>query len=117
MTKEIQYRLGNETIIVQVSTLSDFEECKEDMKSPLKYGKAVLNPDINPNNYEKIVIKCVIEEPHKLIVTKQNKQSGEAICHEVVEQFIEESWKGKKLIQTESIFCNHFELQYKYIII
>jgi hypothetical protein len=115
MTKEIEYTIQNNTIIVNVSTHDAFGECKEDIQSPFKFMKQVLPPNVDPNLNEQVVIKCFIEEQHRAR-TANSQEGGQQICHTVVDEFIKQNWPDKKLHLIESIHCTQFEQQYKYVI-
>lgn len=117
MTKEIQHQVGSEIVKVQLTILKEFEECKEDMKSPFKNMKQVLPSGFDPNQYTTVIVKSEIYPEHRIPVLLSHKISGESVCHEVVNTFMKESYPGRKAENIETIFCNHFELQYKYIII
>lgn len=116
MTKEIEYKLGNKIVLVQVSTHSDFVDCIEDTPSPFKLGRTILSPEINIADFEKVVIKCFIEGSQRITILSNNGDSGQTICHNIVEQFVRENWSNADLKQVETINCSHFEQQYKYII-
>jgi hypothetical protein len=117
MEKNIEFKIAQsgESVTVGVSTHDDFLPCKEDMRSPFKHGKTILPPEIDPSKYRSVVIKCIIEGKDRTKVGMP-KLSGESICHEVVEQFVKDYFGAKKTVQTETVFCNHYEMQYKYII-
>jgi hypothetical protein len=117
MTKEIKYQLNDKTILVQVTTHNDFVNCIEDNPSPFKNSKILLSPETNIDEFEKVVIKCFLEKSQRTIILSERSESGEAICHQIAEQFIKENWTNKELKQIETINCSHFEQQYKYIII
>lgn len=117
MAIQVQHQVGSETVTVQVDILKAFEECKEDMKSPFKHMKQVNHPDFNPNNYENVFIKCEILPEHRIHKLLSHQVSGESVCHEVVNKFMKEKYPGKQFQQIESVFCNHFEMQYQYVVI
>lgn len=117
MQKITEYQLGNRLVKVHITTHNEFVKCFEDVPSPFKHGKTILNPQIDVNQYEKVVVKCFIEEEQRLPIVQQSSISGESICHTVVEEFIAENWKNHKLLQLETINCSHFEQQYKYLVI
>lgn len=119
MEKNIEYKIDKsvESVTVRLSTHDELLPCIEDMHSPFKHGKTVLPQGIDPIKYQSVVIKCIIEGKDRIKVTKAPGLSSESICHEVVEQFVKDYFSAKKLVQTETVFCNHFEMQYKYIIV
>ncbi len=119
MEKNIEFKIAQsgEYVTVRTSTHDEFIPCVEDMPSPFKHSKTALPSEIDPSKYKSIVIKCIIEGDEKTKVAKVPGLSGESICHEVVELFIKDNYKSNKLVQTETVLCNHYEMQYKYIIL
>ncbi len=119
MKKIVEHKLHfkNDTIKVEVSTHKDFIQCKKGDTSFFKSVKNTINPEINIDAREKVVIKCFIsnDERKKII----NKPLSEiTICHNVIGEFIKSNWnKGEQLIQMESLHCNKFDKQYKFVII
>lgn len=84
MTKELEYQLNDKTIFVQVSTHNEFINCLVYSPSPFKHGKTLLNTEIEINNFEKIVIKCLITEDYHLKIMQTNSVNGQTICHETI---------------------------------
>lgn len=109
---------SNETIEVEVTTNENFIECIEDNNSPFKHGKSFMDPKIEVEKYETIVIKCIIPENQRNKLFNYQAESSMKICYEVIDQFIKENWKNnEKLLELESLNCNHFEMQFKYLIL
>ncbi len=121
MKKIIQHKLHfrNDTINIEVSTHKGFIKCIEDEPSPFKSAKNIINPEIDIDSCEKIIIKCFIsEDERQKILSAPLSESGMGICHEVVEKFIKSNWnKGEQLLQMESLNCNQYEQQYKFAIL
>lgn len=117
MTIEIQHQVGSETITVHLTQLSQFEECKEDMKSPLKHMKMVTQQGFNPNQHQNVFFKCEIYPENRTMTLLSHRVSGESVCHEVAANYIKQTFPGRQSMNFESVFCNHFEMQYRYIII
>lgn len=105
MSIQVQHPVGAETVIVQLTILEGFEECKEDMKSPFKYMKQVNHPDFNPDQYENIFIKCEIYPEHRIKKLLNHQVSGESVCHEVVDGFMKANHPGKTVRQIEHVFA------------
>jgi hypothetical protein len=116
MTTEIQHTVEGETVTVHVTILSKFEDCKEDMKSPFKHSKTVTEVGFDPAEYENVFIRCEIYPENWSNVLRSRHVSGESVCHEVVHVFLNEKYPGKTVRLYESIFCNHFEVQYRYLV-
>ncbi len=121
MKQLIEHKLHfrNDIINVEVSTHKDFIKCIEDDPSPFKSTKNFINPEIDIDSCEKIVIKCFISEAERLkILNAPLSESGMGICHKVVEKFTKSNWKnGEKLLQLESLNCNQYEQQYRFAIL
>lgn len=117
MTKEIQHQVGLETITVHLTQLNQFEDCKEDMKSPFKRMQMMPQAGFDPNQYLNIYLKCEIYPENRTITLLSHRVSGESVCHEVVAEFIKQNFPNRQTKNFESIFCNHFEMQYRFVII
>jgi hypothetical protein len=116
MTIEMQHQVGTETVTVHLTQLQNFEECKEDMKSPLKNMQMATIAGFDPNSHKNVFIKCEIYPANRTMTLLSHRVSGESVCHEVVAEFIKQNFPGKKSMMYQSVFCNHFEMQYRYII-
>ena len=117
MTKEVRHQVGSETVIVHLTQLTQFEECKEDMKSPLKHMQQVTQAGFDPSKYKNIFLKCEIYPENRTMTLLSNKISGESVFYEVVAEFIKQNFPDRQTMNFESIFCNHFEMQFRYIIL
>ncbi|MDF2188694.1 hypothetical protein [Paraflavitalea sp. CAU 1676] len=119
MEKKLQFKIvqSGEEVTVRVTVHGEFQKCVVDMPSPFKHGKIGLHPDIDPHRYQTIVVRCSIDGEERLKVAKVTGLSGESICHEIVEQFVKEVYGEGKAIQSETVFCNHHEMQYKYLVV
>jgi len=117
MTIEIQHQVGSETITVHLTQLKQFEKCKEDMKSPFKHMKQAIKAGFDPSQHENIFFRCEIYPENRTQTLLSHKVSGESVCHEVAANFIKQKFPDNEALSFEMIFCNHFELQYRYVII
>ena len=105
-------------IVVKVSTHNHYIDCETNDNSPFGHGERVLPPEINPKDYKQIVIRCFIDENERLKTSHSiSGESGDSVCHSTVEQFVNEHYFGKKLMQIGTRSCNHYEHQYKYIML
>jgi hypothetical protein len=100
-----------------ISTHSEFLPCIENLLSPFKLSKTVLQHGIDPDKNKSIVIKCKIVEEDQEKLGKVYGLSSDTICYEALEQFVKEHLSAKNLSQAEILVCNRFEKQYKYIIV
>lgn len=117
MTREIQHQVGSEIINVHLTELKQFEECKEDMNSPMKHMQMVLQEGFDPNNHLHVFLKCEIFPENRTMTLLSHSVSGESVCHEVASDYIKQNFPNRRSMMIQSIFCNHFEMQYKYIVI
>lgn len=117
MGHKIEFKLPQtgQSITVVVTSHNDYLPCIENLLSPLRHNKTVLQPGIDHSKYKSIVIKCIIVEKQRLKIDQALGLTGESICHEVAAQFVIDNYKARKLLQTEALSCNQYEMQYKYI--
>ena len=73
MKKIIQYNLSNsnEILELEITTHKDFEQCISLVKSPFNQSKTFIDPKLQIEQYETIVIKCYISETERLKVLNQ----------------------------------------------
>lgn len=116
MAIEFKHKVGSEMITVHLTQLKQFEECKEDMKSPFKHMKVVTQQGFDPNQHKNVFFKCEIYPENRTMTLLSHKVSGESVCHEVADNYIKQTFPFGKAVNYESVFCNHFEVQYRYII-
>lgn len=116
MTTEFKHQVGNETVTVHVTVLKRFEECKVDIKSPFKHMSQVTEAGFDPNRFENVFIKCEIYPENRTTTLLSHKVSGESVCHEVIEAYLKEKYPGRQMQNFESVFCNHFEVQYRHLV-
>lgn len=120
MKKIIKYDLlnGSESIYVEIILSKNFFKCIEDLNLPFKHGKSFINPDIEVDKHETTVIKCFIPENERTKIINYHSESSMSICYKVIDSFIEKNWtNNEQLIELESLNCNHFEVQFKYLIL
>lgn len=124
MKKTIRYKLStsNETLELEITTHQDFIECLEKVSSPSPFfgnrNKVFINPELQIEHYETVVIRCFISEQERLKVSNFAAENSMNITYKVVEEFIKENWtNGENLVELENLSCNHFELQFKYAIV
>lgn len=117
MTREIQHQVGSETVNVHLTELKQFEECKEDMKSPFKNMQMALQEGFDPNKHLNVFLKCEIYPENRIMALLSHNVSGESVCHEVVSEFMKQNFPNRQSVMIQSIFCNHFEMQYKYVVV
>ena len=119
MKKTFNYSLltSNENIEVKITTHKEFVECIEDNNFSFKNGKSFIDPKIEMEKFETIVIKCIIPDNQRTKLTNYQANSSMEICYEVIDTFIKENWtNNEELLELESLNCNHFEMQFKYLI-
>lgn len=120
MRNIIKYDLlnGSESVDVEIILLNNFDKCIEDLNFPFKHGKSFINPDIEINKYETVVIKCLIPENERTKIINYHSESSMSICYKAIDLFIEKNWtNNEQLLELESLNCNHFEVQFKYLIL
>ncbi|MFV7233893.1 hypothetical protein [Flavobacterium sp. ZB4R12] len=122
MKKTIQHKLltSNETLELEITTHRDFVECLQKASSPFfgNRNKLFINPELQIEQYETVVIRCFISENERSKVLNFAGENSMNITYKVVEEFIKENWaKGEILEELENLSCNHFEHQFKYAII
>jgi hypothetical protein len=117
MGKKIEYKIPQtgESITVAVTIHNDYLSCIENLLSPLKHNKTVLQPGIDHSKYKCVVVRCNIGERQRLKIDKVPGLTGESIFREVAAQFIKDNYKARRVLQTEALSCNQYEIQYKYI--
>lgn len=122
MKKIIQYKLftSNETLELEITTHQNFVECLQKTSSPFfgNKNKVFINPELQIEQFETIVIRCFISENERLKVLNFAGENSMNITYKVVEEFIKENWtNGERLEEVENLSCNHFEHQFKYAIV
>lgn len=121
MIKTIQYKLltSNDTLELELSTHNDFVECLQKASLPFfgNKNKIFIDPKLQIEQYETIVIKCFISENERLKVLNFTGENSMNITYKIVEEFIKEIWtNGEILKEIENLSCDHFEHQFKYAI-
>lgn len=119
MKKVFNYPLSNsdEIIEVEITTHEKYVECIQDNNFPFKHGKVIIDPNIKIENYKSIIIKCLIPDNQRNKLFNYQAESSMQICYKIIDEFIVEVWKNTKLLEIESLICNHFEMQFKYLIL
>jgi hypothetical protein len=120
MKKTIQHKLltSNESLVLEITTHKEFIECVQLVQNPFNKSKTFINPELQIEQYNTIVLKCFIAENERHKILNLNGENSMNITYKVVDEFIQENWtNGETLIQLESLFCSHFEHQFKYAII
>lgn len=121
MKKTIHYKIlaNNETLELEISTHKDFVDCIEKHSPPFFGNKNILfvNPELQIEQYEVIVIKCFIAKEERSKVLNWGDESSMNISYKVIDEFIAENWNnGEQLVEIENLSCNHYEIQIKYAI-
>ena len=120
MKQIIKYNLSNsdEILELEITTHKDFEQCISLVKSPFNNSKTFIDPELQIEQYETVVIKCYISESERLKVLNTFGENSMNISYKVVDEFISENWRnGEKLMELEGLNCSNFEHQTKYAII
>lgn len=122
MKKTIQYKLltSNDTLELELSTHNDFFECLQKASPPFfgNINKIFIKPELQIKQYETVVIRCFISENERSKVLNFEGENSMNITYKVIEEFIKENWaNGQILKEIENLSCDHFEHQFKYVII
>ncbi|RZK13161.1 MAG: hypothetical protein EOO46_00310 [Flavobacterium sp.] len=117
---DVIYQLANsESITVQIELLEEFQKCVKLQKSPFNSGVVLLESNSIEmlDFFNKIVIRGEIIEEDKLKILSSNLESGFSILNNAIDSFIANQYDNTvELITIESLDCNQFEVQRKYVI-
>ena len=115
MKKTVEYKLQREIIYIEMSVLDKIEECTEYVSTPFSNGKTIYENAADFSAFEKKIIRCFIDEKYRKFILIEGKLP-QSICVEVIEKFVEELWKDKKIYNFETQTCNPYESQYTYLV-